>query len=130
MLPRWCLALLLGGALLGNAIALPRHDANIRAGLLMESLSDCYQSTPVLLDALRNLRNPRYLVSPAIALNRVFQFFHDGHFSKTPAILPRNKSKTTREKAGTKDGKSRISGHAEIEGSVRSRSVKFYVLEL
>ena len=130
MLPGRCLALLLGGALLGNAIALPRHDANIRAGLLMESLSDCYQSTPVLLDALRNLRNPRYLVSPAIALNRVFQFFHDGHFSKTPAILPRDKNKTTREKAGTKDRKSRISGHAEIEGSVRSRSVKFYVLEL
>ena len=90
LLPKWCLALFLGGAILGNIIALPRHDAIFRAG----SLSASYQSTPALLDALRNLRNPGYPVSPEIAHNRVFQFFHDGRFSKTPAILPRDKDKT------------------------------------
>ena len=81
------LALLLCGAIVGNIMALPRHTAIIRTG----SLSACYQSTPPLLEALRNLHNPDYAVSPAIATNQVFQFFHDGRFSKTPAILPRKK---------------------------------------
>jgi hypothetical protein len=95
ILPQWCLTLLLGGALFGNTIALPRHDAIIRAGDGKAS----YQSTPALLDALRHLRNPQYVISPEIARNRVFQFFHDGSFSKTPAILPGDKNKTSRKKS-------------------------------
>jgi hypothetical protein len=90
LLPKWCLALLLGAALLGNIVALPRHTAIVREG---HARAD-YQSTAALLDALRNLRNPGYAISPAIARNRVFQFFHDGTFTKKPAILPRNKDKT------------------------------------
>jgi hypothetical protein len=94
ILPNWSLALFLGGTILGNIIALPRHEAILRAG----SLSASYQSTPALLDALRNLRNPGYPVSPEIAHNQVFQFFHDGRFSKTPVILPRDKNKTAPKK--------------------------------
>jgi hypothetical protein len=93
-LPKWCLALLLGGALLGNIIALARHDAILRNG----SLKAEFQSTPALLHALRNLRNPQYPVSPELARNRVFQYFHDGHFSKTPPVLPRDKDKTAPKK--------------------------------
>jgi len=95
MLPNWCLAFFIGAALLGNIIALPRHRAIVRAG----SLSAFYQSAPALLDALRNLRNPQYPISPEIARNRVFQFFHDGYFSKTPVILPHDKNKTGRLKS-------------------------------
>jgi hypothetical protein len=95
ILPKWCLALFLGGAVIGNTMALSRHRAIVRAG----SLSASYQSTPALLDALRNLRNPQYSVSPEIARNRVFQFFHDGYFSKTPVILPRDKNKTASMKS-------------------------------
>jgi hypothetical protein len=89
LLPPWCLALFLGGALAGNIVALPGHEAILRAG----EGKTLYQSTPLLLDALRNLRNPNYPISPEIARNRVFQFFHDGRFSKTPAILPRDGSR-------------------------------------
>jgi hypothetical protein len=88
--PAWCLALLLGGALLGNVLALPHHDAIERAGNTRQD----YQDAPAILDALRNLRNPRYPISPALARNRVFRFFHDGRFSKKPAIEPRVKHKT------------------------------------
>jgi hypothetical protein len=82
------LAFLLCGGILGNIIALPRHTVILRTG----SLSAYYQSTPLLLDALRNLRDPAYAVSPEIARNRVFQYFHDGSFSKTPVILPRKRA--------------------------------------
>ena len=36
------------------------------------------------------MRNPRHPISPEIARNRVFQFFHDGTFSRTPDIEARH----------------------------------------
>jgi hypothetical protein len=95
MLPGWCLALFLGGALMGNAIALPRNRAIVRPA----ELRGYSQFTPPLLDALRNLRNPRYPVPPEIAHNRVFLFFHDGYFTKTPIIRPLDRNKTPRQKS-------------------------------
>ncbi len=95
MLPKWCLALLLGGALLGNIIALPRHDAIVKAG----QMRGYYQSTAALLDALRNLRNPRYAVPPEIADDRIFRFFHEGYVSRTYPLFPRNKTKNSRTKS-------------------------------
>lgn len=77
-LPNWFLPVLLTAAIAGNIAALPRHNAIFRNG----SLSASYKSTPILLDALRNLKNPQYQAPPEIAKNRVYRFFHDGHFSK------------------------------------------------
>ena len=96
-LPQWCLALLLGGALVGNIVALPRHDAVLRSSIG----GACYQSSPPLLVALRNLRNPRYVVSPEISSNRVYQFFHDGRFSKYPVVLPPGNHMNVRRKPET-----------------------------
>jgi hypothetical protein len=101
ILAKWCLALLLSGAILGNIVALPRHEATARPGNIsgnMEGLDPNYPSGPAVLDALRNLRNPRYVAPPEIARNRVFQFFHDGYFSKKPATLPSQNNKTTGKK--------------------------------
>jgi len=94
-LPKWCLALLLGGAILGNILALPRHAVILRTGQAKEN----YQSTPALLAALRNLRNPQYPITSEIAHNRVFQFFHDGRFSRSLPIEPLDKSQTIRKKS-------------------------------
>jgi hypothetical protein len=74
----------LSGAIAGNIAALPRHDAIFKAGSLRAS----YQSTPALLEALRNLHNPQYQVPPEVARDRVFRFFHDGYFSKTDPYRP------------------------------------------
>jgi hypothetical protein len=98
---KWCLALLLCGAILGNIAALPSHEATAQPGNIsgnMEGLDPNYPSGPAVLDALRNLRNPRYVAPPEIARNRVFQFFHDGYFSKKPAALPSRNNKTTGKK--------------------------------
>jgi hypothetical protein len=85
-LPQWCWAALLSGALLGNIVALPRHDAIYKAGFMRSY----YQSTPALLDALRNLRNRPYPISPEIAHSQIFQFFRDGQFTKEPVMLRRH----------------------------------------
>ena len=85
-LPKWGWAAFLGGALLGNMVALPRHDAIYKAGFM----KSYYQFTPTLLDALRNLRNPNYPVSPEIARSQIFQFFHDRQFTKEPGLMPHN----------------------------------------
>jgi hypothetical protein len=91
---KWLVAFLLGGAIVGNILALPRHDAILREG----SLRANFQSTPALLDALRNLHNHQYPVSPEISRNRVFQFFHDGYFVKEPLLLPRDKDNAAPKK--------------------------------
>ncbi|HEY3860423.1 MAG TPA: hypothetical protein VGO59_00935 [Verrucomicrobiae bacterium] len=88
--PKWYFAPLLGVALLGNVAGLPQNRAIERSG----TLAPYIQATPALLDALKNLKNPAYVISPKIATNRVFQIFHDGYFTKTPAIQAARKSTT------------------------------------
>ena len=77
--PKWFLGVALALAIVGNIIALPGHDTIMKT----ESLSASFKSTPVLLDALRDLHNPRYVIPSEVATNRVFRYFHDGYFSKT-----------------------------------------------
>ena len=76
-------ALFLGVCLAGNLIALPGHRAILSKG----DARKFYDAAPALLQALGRPQNAPGAVAPEIATNRVYQFFHDGHFVKYP-LLP------------------------------------------
>jgi hypothetical protein len=94
MLPKWCVALCLGGALAGNIAALPRCNDLVQDG----KRRGYYESTTALLDALRNLRNPRHQISPEIADDRIFRYFHEGYVSRTFPVFTPDQPKRPREK--------------------------------
>lgn len=77
-LSRPILSMFLGAAIAGNLIALPGHSAAIRGG----HSKVMYDEAPALFEALRNLDNPRYVVSQDLARNPVLIFFHGGPFRK------------------------------------------------
>jgi hypothetical protein len=80
---------LLAAALVGNIVALPRHNAIIRGN----EMTGFYEPAAPLLDALRNLRAAPHPVSAEMANDRIYRFFRDGYVSRTYPGFPGHANK-------------------------------------
>lgn len=70
-IPMWLLLMAMGFAILGNIVALPRHKTMLMQG----HLQWYYQSSPALLNALKNLDLIDNVHEPLVEKNPVLQLF-------------------------------------------------------
>jgi hypothetical protein len=72
-IPKWIILVLLFLAIIGNVIAIPQHKAILENGFMQPY----FEASQKLLDALKNIDDSQFPITPDIERDPVYQFFRN-----------------------------------------------------